>query len=81
MSNDALCVKLCDRLDNIKDLVNSNKTFQYKYLNETKSIIDYILINRKLTDTHLVIIKEIQNEILKYKTSYKVKVKRLSKNV
>ena len=78
MSNDALCVKLCDRLDNIKDLVNADKTFQYKYLIETKSIIDYILNNRKLTDTHLVIIKEIKSEMAKYKTSYKAKVKRLS---
>ena len=78
MSNDALCVKLCDRLDNIKDLVNADKTFQYKYLIETKSIIDYILNNRKLTDTHLVIIKEIKSEMAKYKISYKAKVKRLS---
>ena len=78
MSDDALSVKLCDRLDNIKDLVNAGKNFQHKYLIETKSIIDYILINRKLTDTHLVIIKEIQNEMSKYKVSYKSKIKRLS---
>ena len=78
MSDDALSVKLCDRLDNVRDLINADSKFQIKYLNETKSIINHILNNRKLTDTHLFIIKEIQNEITKYNN---VKVKRLLPNI
>ena len=60
MSSWALDIKLCDRLDNINDLLKcQDDSFKKKYLNETIEIIDYLLKNAKLTNTHLAIIEEI----------------------
>lgn len=59
MSNDALVIKLCDRLDNISELNKTDSEFRDKYVNETLYIIKYTLENRKLTNTHLDIIKTI----------------------
>ena len=67
ISNDALIVKLCDRLDNIIDLKNSNDLkFIEKYLMETSGIIDSLLNNRELLDIHLLIMKDIVLESLTY---------------
>ena len=63
MSSWALVIKLCDRLDNITDSKNSNKEFRDKYKKETETIINYLLNNRKLSKTHLTIIKEISKEL------------------
>ena len=60
MSSWALVIKLCDRLDNVKDLLNcSDKKFKNKYTNETIGIIDYLITNRKLSKTHISIIEQI----------------------
>lgn len=60
MSSWALDIKLCDRLDNVNDLLKcQDDSFKKKYLNETIEIIDYLLKNAKLTNTHLAIIEEI----------------------
>lgn len=59
MSNWALVIKLCDRLDNISDLYNVDEEFRKKYINETIYIINFIMNNRKLTNTHILIIKDI----------------------
>lgn len=63
MSSWALVIKLCDRLDNVSDLVNSNEFFKIKYTKETIEIINYLLDNRKLSKTHLTIIKNILKEL------------------
>ncbi len=59
MTSWALVIKLCDRLDNVSDLDNMEEEFKRRYTEETLYIIDYISSNRKLTNTHLNIIKEI----------------------
>ena len=60
MSSWALDIKLCDRLDNVNDLSScQDESFKNKYLNETIEIIDYLLKNAKLTNTHIAIIEEI----------------------
>ena len=77
MNNDALSVKLCDRLDNVRDLINADETFKYKYLEETNNIINYILKNRKLSEIHITLISEIKNVMLKYrKENKKLKIKK-----
>lgn len=63
MSSWALVIKLCDRLDNITDCKNANKEFRNKYKKETEVIIDYLISNRKLSKTHLTIIKEILKQL------------------
>ena len=63
MTNWALNIKLCDRLNNVMDLENATTTFQEKYTIETIDIISYLLENRKLTQTQKDIICLINNEI------------------
>ena len=59
MSSWALVIKLCDRLDNVSDLMNSSENFRNRYSRETIDILNYLLSNRKLSDTHINIIKGI----------------------
>ena len=75
MSSWALVIKLCDRLDNITDSKNSNKEFRDKYKKETETIINYLLNNRKLSKTHLTIIKEISKELTLIEELEKNKIK------
>ena len=63
MSSWALVIKLCDRLDNITDVISSGETFRNKYIRETIEIINYIIENRNLTKTHLNIIEAIIERI------------------
>jgi (p)ppGpp synthase/HD superfamily hydrolase len=60
MSTWGLVIKLCDRLDNVSDFLFSSKTFIEKYKLETKEILSYLGYNRKLTDTHISIILDIE---------------------
>lgn len=59
MTNEALIIKLCDRLDNVSDLKDRDKSFRNRYVKETINIIDYLLNNRELSDIHIKIIKKI----------------------
>lgn len=59
MSSWALVIKLCDRLDNVSDLKDRDESFRNRYAKETAEIIDYLLNNRELSNTHLCIIKRI----------------------
>lgn len=66
MSSYALCIKLCDRLDNISDMKSMDREFVKKYISETKYILDRLEKDRpKLTSTHHSLIDEIKQVILK----------------
>ena len=62
MSSYALCIKLCDRLDNVRDMKKMSESFRTKYRAETREILD-ALKNRKVTKTHAKLIKLIEKEI------------------
>lgn len=65
MSSWALVIKLCDRLDNVNDLLNeNNEQFKNKYINETINILDYLIKNRNLSKTHITIIEQIISILL-----------------
>ena len=69
MTNYALVIKLCDRLDNISDLDNVDEAFKKRYIDETKKILYSLLTTRNenfVTDTHLTIINDIYNRIYQY---------------
>ena len=69
MSSYALVIKLCDRLDNINDMVDMNENFRTKYIKETNFILDGLLdVNNgiNLSKTHLRLIKDIRKSIKKY---------------
>ena len=63
MTKWALVIKLCDRLDNTCDLMSSTEDFRNKYIKETIEIINYVLDNRNLSQTHMNIIFKIINRL------------------
>ena len=65
MSSWALLIKLCDRLDNVSDLMTSSENFRNRYARETIDILNYLLSNRELSDTHINIIKSILTRLNK----------------
>lgn len=68
MSSYALCIKLCDRLDNIEDLKSMSTEFRNKYIDETEQILKYLVTNRtKITSTHKKLIENINEAIKSYK--------------
>lgn len=66
MSSWALVIKLCDRLDNVIDLDTCNDiVFKDKYMLETIEIINYLINNRYLSNTHLDIIESIIDNLFR----------------
>lgn len=63
MSDNALTVKLCDRLDNLQDLEDSDKERSESYVQSTLDILEYLKRNRVLTPTN----RELFMDILKVK--------------
>lgn len=66
MSSYSLCIKLVDRLDNIKDMSSMDDTFKNKQVDSTTQILNVLEKDRKLTRTHVILIKMIRKEMLKY---------------
>lgn len=67
MSSYGLCIKLVDRLDNIRDMKTMSASFRTKQIDSTTSILASLETNRKLTKTHKVLIKMIRKEMAQYK--------------
>ena len=63
LSDNALNIKLCDRLDNVEELTSATKDFRSKYINETNEILNYLTTNRKLTNIQLIIVNDIYKKI------------------
>ena len=63
MSSYALCIKLCDRLDNVRDMKKMPDDFRTKYKAETAEILNVLQGNRKLTKTQKKLVKLITKEI------------------
>lgn len=62
LTDDDLFIKLCDRQANIEDLANCNdESFMARYLEETFSILQYLISNRKLNKRELIIADNIFN--------------------
>lgn len=79
MSSWALVIKLCDRLDNLKDLSEREEEFKIHYMSETIGILDSILRYRSLSKTHVAIIEKIISLLLQLcRASEKQKVIELS---
>ncbi len=66
MTSYALIIKLCDRLDNITDLVGVTEEKRKRTLSDTRYIIDYLRKNRELTKTHVELIAEIEKILNQY---------------
>lgn len=88
MTNWALVIKLCDRLDNVSGLYDVDSEFRTRYINETIFILNYVVNNRNLTQTHLNIIKDINsivgiivNSTFDEKSEVKTKIKSINEIV
>lgn len=66
MSSYSLCIKLVDRLDNIKDMRTMTQEFVKKQIISTREILEALELGRKLTKTHKKIIKLIKKEMRFY---------------
>ena len=73
MSDDALTIKLADRLQNISDLFTSGKSFRYKYNIETLKIIDDLERNRTLTKIQNHLIDDIKSKLANVGRVFKIK--------
>ena len=63
MSSWGLIIKLADRLDNLSDLEHATKEFRLKYMTETRTILDTIIVHRSLSQTHGRLIMQINNRL------------------
>lgn len=59
MTHWALVIKLCDRLDNLRDTKACSDKWIQKYLFETAHILGYLVHNRELTPTHRRIMDDL----------------------
>lgn len=63
MTNYALVIKLCDRLDNISDLDGVSEEKKMHTLNDTIAISTYLKQNRQLTKTQSILVKLIDEKV------------------
>ena len=57
MTSWALVIKLADRYHNTLDIQNMSLNFQRKYIKETRQILEQLQQKRKLSQTHLKLIR------------------------
>ena len=60
MSDDALTVKLCDRLQNLSDHFSASDKFRQKYYTETRYIIDGLKGHRQLKAPQKIVVNLIE---------------------
>ncbi len=70
MTDDALIIKLCDRLQNMSDSYSASEKFRSNYYKETKHIIDELSKNRQFNKIQNRIIEQINGLLGNIKTHY-----------
>lgn len=73
MSDDALIIKLSDRLQNISDAFTASDKFRNKYFQETSRIVDAIENGRELNATHQRILADIKSKLDNISSIFKIK--------
>jgi (p)ppGpp synthase/HD superfamily hydrolase len=73
MSDDALIIKLSDRLQNISDAFTASEKFRNNYFNETSKIVEAIESNRKLSNIHKRILDDIKSKLGNIDSMFKIK--------
>jgi (p)ppGpp synthase/HD superfamily hydrolase len=72
MSNDALTVKLCDRLQNISDHFTASDKFRKNYYNQTRYIINGLKASRQLTRPQITVVNQIEGLLDMMARRYKI---------
>lgn len=73
MTDDALIIKLCDRLQNISDAFTASEKFRNNYFEETSAIVESIERDRNLTDIHNRILDDIKAKLDNISSIFKIK--------
>jgi (p)ppGpp synthase/HD superfamily hydrolase len=73
MSDDALIIKLCDRLQNISDAFTAAERFRNKYYLETVSIVSELQKNRPMNRIHMMILREIKAKLENIGSIFRIK--------
>jgi GTP pyrophosphokinase len=60
MSDEALLIKLCDRLDNLSDYKMVPKDFRDEYSEQTEQILSHLEKNRHLTSIHKQLVELVR---------------------
>lgn len=80
MSDGALTIKLCDRLQNLSDMAKAGGQFREKYLKETFSIIKGLRQSKRIfNNPQKRMIDQIENFVANYKKWFQVESKRYMK--
>ena len=73
MSDDALIVKLSDRLQNISDAFTASEKFRNNYFEETSRIVTELENNRDLNDIHKRLLDDIKSKLGNINSIFKIK--------
>lgn len=73
MSEDALIIKLADRLQNISDAFTASERFRNKYFQETTSIIEEIEKHRRFNRIQTLLINEIKSKLSNISSIFRIK--------
>ena len=73
MSNDALTIKLADRLQNISDAFTASERFRNKYFQETVQIMDELEKNRSFNRIQGLIANQIKMKLNNISSIFKIK--------
>lgn len=73
MSDDALIVKLADRLQNISDAFTASERFRNNYFEETCRIIDEVEKNRTFNRVQKLLAEEIKHKLSNISSIFKIK--------
>ena len=73
MSNDALIIKLADRLQNISDAFTASAKFRNKYFQETIKIMDELEKNRRYNRIQALLAGQIKGKLYNIGSIFKIK--------
>ncbi len=73
MSDDALIIKLSDRLQNISDAFTASERFRNKYFEETWTIVDDIERHRQFNRIHTILLNEIKAKLSNIGSIFRIK--------
>ena len=73
MSNEALFIKLCDRLQNISDAFTASERFRNKYFQETVQIMDELEGHRRYNRVQDLLVNQIKMKLENISSIFKIK--------
>ena len=73
MSDDALIIKLSDRLQNISDAFTASERFRNKYFQETVKIMDELEGHRRYNRVQDLLVNQIKMKLENISSIFKIK--------